>query len=66
MYEIDCRRRQHNVYRRDGTRRVTEYCIYAGDWGLPLADNALAQKLLLEHDEPRFLRIANSRALAAA
>lgn len=65
-YEVDCQRRQHNVYEVDAAgKRLIEYCIYQrGD--CPLPDNTLAQKLLLEHDEPAFLRIANARRLAVA
>lgn len=65
-YEVDCQKRQHNVYRVDAAgKRLIEYCIYQkGE--LPLPDNALAQKLLLEHNEREFVRIANARQLATA
>jgi hypothetical protein len=43
-----------------------DYCVQlrsdATARGVPLEDQMLAQKLLLELDEPRFLRIANRRA----
>lgn len=42
-------------------REVTSYCIQPD--GVPAEDAMLAQKLLLETDEPSFLRIANARPL---
>jgi hypothetical protein len=41
--------------------RMQRFCIheYHPDGRVPLADNVLAQKLLLEADEQRFLEIAN-------
>jgi hypothetical protein len=39
-------------------KRVANYCIQPRD-SLPVYDNMLAQKLLLECNEPEFLRIAN-------
>lgn len=37
-----------------------KYCLYAkGDHSLPISDHVLAQKLLIETDERRFLRLAN-------
>ena len=65
-YEFDCTKRMHNVHRIDQSgMKKTEYCIYlTGD--CPLPDNHLAQKLLLEHDEPRFLKTANKRELVSS
>ena len=62
-YEVDCRKKMHNVFRLDEQGKPkTEYCIYQkGD--CPLPDNHLAQKLLLEADEGEFLRLANARAV---
>jgi hypothetical protein len=64
-YEVDCTRRQHNVYEVDAVgKRLEEHCIYArADNQLPLGDNAAAQLLLLQHDEQEFRRIANQRRL---
>jgi hypothetical protein len=43
-----------------------DYCVQlrsdAACRGIPVEDQMLAQKLLLEVDEPRFLRLANRRA----
>ena len=62
IYELDCKRRMHNVRRIEGGRAVEEYCIYlTGD--CPLPDNHLAQMLMLRHAEKDFLRIANRRQL---
>jgi len=44
---------------------VKRYCIHA-DYRLPHEDQMLAQKLLLETNEPEFLRIANMTQLRAA
>lgn len=38
---------------------VKSYCIHAVDQGIPNEDNMLLQKLLIEHDEERFLKTAN-------
>lgn len=50
---------------RDETLGV-DYCIHFRSdpdcWRIPIEDLMLAQKLLLECDEPAFLRIANKRA----
>jgi hypothetical protein len=64
QYEFDCTRKMHNIHHIDQSGgKKTEYCIYlTGD--CPLPDNHLAQKLLLEADEPRFLKIANKREFA--
>lgn len=43
-------------------RQVWQYCIHPSDYQVPPADVMLAQKLLLEHDEAAFLRIANRSA----
>lgn len=65
-YEVDCGKRMHNVFALDEQgRRVDEFCIYQ-DGGTPLADNHLAQKLLLEADPVEFRRIANRTRLRAA
>jgi hypothetical protein len=63
-YEIDCQKRQHNVFEIGANgHRIREHCIYASrgqePTHVPLADNALAQMLMLETDEPKLLRIAN-------
>jgi len=64
-YEIDCTKRQHNVFRlgEDG-KQQEELCISQRGGNLPLPDNALAQKLLLEANEEEFRRIANIRQIA--
>lgn len=64
-YEIDCTKRMHNVFALDDkNERTEEFCIYQTG-NTPLADNHLAQKLLLEHDVEAFRRIANRRRLRA-
>ena len=40
-------------------RVIAEFCIHPQDWGVPVEDSMLIQKLMLEADEPRFLQIAN-------
>ena len=57
QYIIDCRALTGNVYRRrkDGSRGL-RYCGYLR--GVPVADSCLAQKLIIEGDERRFLRTA--------
>ena len=50
-----------NVRLLNGGQEVTSYCIQPN--GVPTEDAMLAQKLLLETDEPSFLRIANARPL---
>lgn len=40
-------------------KQVAQYCIHPSDYNIPAADVMLSQKLLLEHDEAAFLRIAN-------
>jgi hypothetical protein len=55
-------RRNHRVQELDNKDKpIAEYCIVPNqnDWFLPPADVMLAKKLLLEHDEAAFLRIAN-------
>lgn len=65
-YEVDCGKRMHNVFALDKQgRRVEEFCIYQ-EGPTPLADNHLAQKLLLEADPAEFRRIANRKRLRAA
>lgn len=44
---------------------VERYCIHAQE-PIPVADNMLAQKLMLEADEEQFLRVANRTRLRAA
>lgn len=62
-YEIDCGKRMHNVFEVDEAgRHKVEHCIYQQGQN-PLPDNVLAQKLLLEADEPAFRRIANQSRL---
>jgi hypothetical protein len=45
-------------------KRLRRYCIHPRI-GVPCPDNLLAQKLLLEADEPEFHRIANVTPIAA-
>jgi hypothetical protein len=40
-------------------KQVAQYCIHPSDYQIPSADVMLAQKLMLEHNEAAFLRIAN-------
>jgi hypothetical protein len=63
-YEIDCTNRMHNVFEKAGDRRARELCIFQYGY-LPLPDNALAQKLLLEADAQRFREIANITQMRA-
>ena len=65
LYEVDCGKLQHNVYELGGRNRdrVRELCLYHN---VPLGDNALAQKLLLENDAERFRRVANHTELRRA
>ncbi len=37
-----------------------KYCLCFADRLLPLSDHILGQKLLIESDEPKFLRVANA------
>jgi hypothetical protein len=54
-----------NVHRVDDQDRLVErFCIHPARV-VPYADNLLAQKLMLETDEERFLRVANKTRLAA-
>lgn len=64
-YEVNCQRRQHNIYDLDSRgNRVVEHCIYQeGD--LPLPDNIAAQLLLLQTNEQEFRRIANQTRMQA-
>lgn len=56
-YEIETHRQMHNVFRMRGEQRIEELCLHHG--GVPLSDNALAQKLMLETDVQQFRKIAN-------
>lgn len=49
----------------DKGREVAKYCLHPHT-PVPVADNLIAQKLLLESDEPAFLRTANMTLLRAA
>jgi hypothetical protein len=49
----------------DAERQLASYCIHPRDHRIPVADNLLAQKLLLEADEQEFRRIANETRRAA-
>lgn len=56
--------RQDNVFLVDDDGRlITEYCGHVGE-SVPDEDNILAQKLILEHDEDAFIRVANARSVA--
>ncbi len=61
IYEIECSKVQHNIWRCDHTgRRVEELCVHLrGDARCPDSDHHLAQKLALETDEDSLRRIAN-------
>ncbi len=49
-----------NVFRlNDKDEMIEKFCIHCDSIRIPVADNMLAQKLMLESDEARFLRIAN-------
>lgn len=64
-FEIDCRARHRNVYLlNDAGKRIEGFCIYQTG-PTPLADNHLAQKLMLEAAPQEFKRIANRWAMAA-
>jgi hypothetical protein len=63
LYELDCTKKMHNIHMVDDAgKRLMEFCIYQTGQ-CPLPDNHLAQKLLLEHDEQKFLKVANARRL---
>lgn len=50
-----------SVYLMENGQQTTSYCIHPHpNFRVPPADHALALKLLLEHDEPEFLRIAHA------
>lgn len=49
-----------NVARVEGTRITCRYCIHPYGGGEPNEDVMLAQKLMLETDEQRFLQVANA------
>lgn len=58
-YEIDCTKRSHNVFTlNESGERVKSHCAYPNG-SVPLADQALSQKLALETDVAMFHRIAN-------
>lgn len=57
VYEIETHRQMHNVFRLRGEQRVEELCLYHP--AVPLSDNALAQKLMLETDVAAFRKTAN-------
>lgn len=58
-YEVDCKKRQHNVFALDETgKRVQELCLVQTG-GTPLGDHLACQKLLLESDAEMFRRVAN-------
>ncbi len=44
---------------------ISQFCIHPGV-EIPIADSLLAQKLMLEHDEEQFLKIANHTPLVRA
>jgi len=56
-YELDCTRQHQNIRRIANGRPVEEFCIYLP--GVPIGDNHLAQKFMLECDIRELKRIAN-------
>lgn len=54
---------QHNVFRIEDGRRIFEYCIVTRGF-LPVYDQMLAQKLLLQANPEMFHRVTNTWALA--
>lgn len=60
VYIIDCSTETANIWRERDQRR---YCIQLNEWSdcweIPRSDHLLAQKLLIETNERKFLRIAN-------
>jgi hypothetical protein len=56
---------QHNVFRIEGGRRTFEYCIVTHGF-LPVYDQMLAQKLLLQANPEMFHRITNTWELTEA
>lgn len=59
VYVIDCKRDVFNV--KDWNTSI-RYCAAFSIWSdLPRHDQYLAQKLLIEADEPQFLRVANEQ-----
>lgn len=55
----------HNVEEIDESgKKIATLCAHPVE-AVPAHDNMLAQKLMLEHDEERFLRIANRKRLTA-
>lgn len=59
MKRYKIRRGQRVLELDKDNKPVAQYCIHPSDYQIPSADVMLAQKLLLEHDEDAFLRIAN-------
>lgn len=57
-YRIEVRKRVANVKLVDSDGIVATYCCHVKDY-LPNADNALAQMMMLLHDEVGFLKMAN-------
>mgnify|MGYP001574847693 CR=1 FL=1 len=65
FFEVVAAKSRYRIYRDGAVRRLGEdgrevasYCIHP-DEAIPAGDLALAKKLLLEHDEAAFRRIAN-------
>lgn len=58
IYEVNCKKHHQNIRRLEGDRAVEEFCIYMRG-AIPLADNLLAQKLMLECDIQKLKEIAN-------
>lgn len=61
VYIIDCSTETANIWRKRDMRR---YCVQLNEWDdrrqeIPRSDHLLAQKLLIETNEKKFLRIAN-------
>lgn len=50
---------------KQGTK-IRSFCIHSRDGVLPLADEVCIKKILLEHDEAEFLRVANATDLRVA
>lgn len=72
VHSKDSKRRyqvtEHNrVYELDKEGlRIRSFCVHMKDQSLPLGDELCVKKLLLEHDEKRFLETANVTEMAAA
>lgn len=61
-YELDAKKKWHNIYRLKEGKRVEEFCIYQSG-GTPVEDNHLMQKLIVEADTELLKRVANRRIL---